>query len=71
MLKIKLILIALCLCVVGLSQLYLKGFDDGNKSADGEAFDAYTTFAQKMKDDKHRHAKAKDVSIWSVVDGKQ
>lgn len=54
MLKVKLILMAFCLCIAGASQLYLKGIDDGLKVSDNQAFDAYTHFAKQMQ---HAHAK--------------
>lgn len=73
--KTQLSLAALCLLVVGASQLYLKGMDDGIASTDQEAFDAYAHFAKQMHHETHR-AKAQPakpaqvytVSVWTAVD---
>ena len=60
--KIKLILIACCLCVIGASQLYIHGFDAGLKQSDVEAFDAYTVFAKQLQ-----HKPQKVATVWDVI----
>ena len=55
MIKIKLILAIACLLVVGASQLYLRGVNDGLTQSDNEAFNAYTDFAQRMKAEHKKH----------------
>lgn len=68
MMKAKLILIALCLCVVAASQFsqqtYAKGFNDGVASIEQPAFDSYVHFARQMQVETKQHkspAKANDV----------
>lgn len=54
MMKAKLILIAFCLCVIGASQLYFKGFRDSEEYEKQVAFDDYVNFARQMKVETHK-----------------
>ena len=76
-LKVKLILIAFCLCAVAGSQLYLKGFYDGIASIDQEAFDSYAHFAKPFQSAvKHDAAsghstKHQTQTVWAAIDGRR
>jgi hypothetical protein len=77
-LKVKLILIAFCLCAVAASQFYLRGFDAGIQSVDDDALTAYIHFAKpfqaKVKQDKAaRHSTETQTAqaeptVWTAID---